>query len=204
MHFLGKKNDKKDTQIHSEYKQKHCSADHFCPRRLFSSSRGTALRTERERWFVARLLLEAWCLFHSVDLHRKCTAPSHEPLPTVCTGIPYSYLTLDGLQETALPSQQCLQSMKWRIHSLIPTHTHRPQHKGLASLGEQTLLVGPPLTVTQTHVVLLPQHHDFNPIQHCSGYSLNLCFREINTVYDQRRNRNYIIFKPNWIPSSTL
>lgn len=99
-----------------------------------------------------------------------------------------------SLQETAMPSH-LLQSMKWRIHMFIHIHTCCAQHKGLASSGEQTLLVGLPLTISQTHMVLLLQHPDLNPssapFMMKAKDSFNLCFREIHTVYDQRKVYNF-------------
>ena len=55
-----------------------------------------------------------------------------------------------------------LQSRNQRICTLIPIHTCWAQYKELTS-GEQILPMGQPLTLTQTHVVLLPQHPAHNP-----------------------------------------
>lgn len=141
---------------------------------------------------------DAWSGVHSVG----------RPVPWMCTPSTWvtvwmgTHITLElltswlSLQETALPSH-LLQSREWSIYTCMYTHAVLST-KGWPPPENKLFWWDSPDQDPNLHsspTAPWPQPQ-FNTIRDAKG-SINLSFRKIHTVYDQRKNRHYIIFKTN-------
>lgn len=162
---------------------------------------GTTLRKEEKG-----SQLQSWCLKQGAFCRFVPWMYTPSTWATVWMG---THITLEllnswlSLQETALLSH-LLQSREWRIYTFMYTHAVLST-KGWPPPKNKFFQWDSPDQDPDLHSSPIAPwlHPQFNTIWGAKG-SLNLSFRKIHTVYGQRKNRNYTIFKPNWIPSSIV